>query len=105
MPVSRRYHPEKPDGESSVFGYDFSPVIPPGVGIVSGSLRIFLNDAGFTPADTDFSISVVGVRGRMLYATLGGGISGTDYLLVWTATDSLGNVWPRAATVLVSPTS
>ena len=38
MPVSRRCTPEHPPGESCNYGLDYSFVIPPGVGIVSGAL-------------------------------------------------------------------
>jgi hypothetical protein len=36
---------------------------------------------------------------------LTGGVSGTDYQIKWTATDSAGNVWPRTALVLCADTS
>ena len=104
MPLSRRYTPEHPPGESCVFGLDFSAVIPVGVGIGSGTLSILTNTA--TPAnDKSWTIGPVGVRGRVLYATLTGGVSGTDYQLQWEAIDTDGNIWPRTCLCLCAPTS
>jgi hypothetical protein len=104
MPLSRRYTPEHPPGESCLFGLDFSPVLPPGVGIKSGTLNIKTNTV--PPGDApELLASQVQVRDRVLYATLTGGYSGTDYLLTWTATDTEGNVWPRTAAILCAPTS
>lgn len=104
MPLSRRYTPEHPPGESCLFGLDFSALIPPGIGIMSGALLIQINS---NPPQTapGFTASAVQVRDRVLYATLSGGIAGTDYLLTWTATDTEGNIWPRTAAVLCAPTS
>jgi len=105
MPVSRRYSPEHPPGERCRFGLDFSFVVPPGVGIVSGTVAIFTNTASPQPADADWTIGPVEVTGRTLSAELGGGIEGKDYQVRWTATDSDGNVWPRTCLVLCAPTS
>jgi hypothetical protein len=104
MSLSRRYSPEKPPGETSVFELDFREVIPPGVGIASGALTVWTNTV--TPAQSaDWTIGPVGVRGRALYATLGGGIEGVDYQLRWVAVDSSGNTWPRTALCLCAQTS
>lgn len=104
MPLTRRYSPETPPGEKSVFGMDFSFLVPPGVGLESGTLTIWTNVA--TPVQsTDFTIGAVSVRGRVLYATVSGGVEGKDYQLRWIATDTDGNVWPRTALVLCSQTS
>lgn len=105
MPVTRRYYPEHPPGETSYFGLDFSPIIPVGVGIKSGTLSIATNVANPQPADDDWEIGPVLVRGRAIYAMLTGGVLGTDYVFHWVATDTLGNVWPRVATVLCAYTS
>jgi hypothetical protein len=105
MPLSRRYTPEHPVGESCLFGLDFSAVIPVGVGIAEGTLDILTNTVPPNPADTDWTKGAVKVQGRVLYATLSGGVIGTDYLLRWTATDTDGNVWPRTGLILVGPTS
>jgi hypothetical protein len=105
MPLSRRYTPEKDPGESSTFGMDFSTLIPPGVGISGGTLAIFTNTKPPIAADADWSKGTVTVYDRTLYAMLGGGKVGIDYLLTWTATDTNGNVWPRSALCLCAPTS
>jgi hypothetical protein len=105
MPLSRRYTPEHPAGESCLFGLDFSYVVPVGVGISSGVLDIFTNTVPPNPADADWVKGTVSVQGRVLYATLSGGVSGTDYLLRWTATDTQGNVFPRTGMILVADTS
>jgi hypothetical protein len=103
--LSRRYRPEKPPSESSSFGLDYSFVIPVGVGIKSGTLAIYTNTASPAPADADFDIGPVYVRGRAIWANLRGGVSGTDYLLEWSAVDTLGNVWPRTCLLLCAKTS
>ena len=104
MPLSRRYTPEHGPGEKSNYGYDFSFIIPVGVGISTGTLAVYTNVA--TPAvSNDFTIGPVTVSGRALYANLAGGVSGTDYQLRWSATDTDGNIWPRVGLVLCAPTS
>lgn len=105
MPLSRRYTPEKPPGEICVFGMDFAATIPVGVGIESGTLVILHNTVPATDASGEWSIGPVTVRGRVLYASLGGGVNGTDYQLLWTAQDTQGNVWPRVGLCLVAQTS
>ena len=105
MPLSRRYRPEHPPGESCRFGLDYSFILPVGVGIEQGTLAIFTNTATPVPADGDWSIGAVEVRGRAIYAMLSGGVPGVDYRLVWTAIDSFGNVWPRTALILCADTS
>jgi hypothetical protein len=104
MPLSRRYSPEHPPGESCLFGLDFSFIIPKGVGITIGSLSIWTNTVAPVES-TDFAIGPVEVRGRTVYANLSGGVEGTDYQLRWVATDTEGNVWPRTALVLCAQTS
>ena len=105
MPLSRRYTPEFSPGESCNFGLDFSFVVPPGVGLASGTLAIYSNTATPAASDSDFVIGPVTVRGRALYAHLSGGVAGKDYQLRWTATDTDGNSWPRTALVLCAETS
>ena len=105
MPLSRRFTPEHPPGESCNFGIDFSFIVPPGVGLSSGSLAIFTNSAVPVPADADWQKGAVNVRGRALYAMLSGGVAGTDYQLKFTAVDTAGNTWPRTALVLCADTS
>ena len=105
MPLSRRFSPEHPPGEDCAFGLDFSFVIPPGVGIQSGTLAILTNTAAPADASADWTIGPVLVRGRALYAMLSGGVAGTDYQLKFTAFDMAGNKWPRVALVLCADTS
>lgn len=105
MALSRRYEPAHPPGEKCSFGLDFSPIIPPGVGIASGALAITYNDATGADAAADWTMGAVAWRGRALYAELQGGVAGKDYALTWTATDSDGNVWPRTTLCLCAPTS
>ena len=105
MPLSRRYNPEFAPGESCTIGYDFSFIIPVGVTVVSGALTIYTNTATPVVADADFTIGPVQVRERAIYASLSGGVLGTDYQLHWDAADSQGNVWPRTALLLCAYTS
>jgi hypothetical protein len=104
MALSRRYQPEHPPEEICSYGMDYSYVIPPGVGIVSGTLSIWTNTV--PPVEsTDWLIGTVTVIGRTLYAPLTGGVEGTDYQLRWVATDTEGNQWPRTALQLCAQTS
>jgi hypothetical protein len=106
VPLTRRYVPEKPPEETSIFGADFSFIIPPGVGIASGSLDIWTNTPGnVVDANADWQKGEVFHRGRALYCLLTGGVLGTDYQLRWYAVDTDGNTWPRYTTVLCSWTS
>jgi hypothetical protein len=104
MPLSRRYTPEFPPGEKSNVAYDFSPIVPPGVGLASGTLAIWTNTVP-PVLSTDFTIGPVSVRGRALYASITGGVEGKDYQLRWQATDTDGNVWPRTGLLLCGQTS
>jgi hypothetical protein len=105
MSITRRYTPNFAPGEASVIGMDFSYVVPPGVGIVSGTLHFFNNLAVPIAADSDFNITPVSVLGRVLYAGISGGTEGKDYRVLWTATDTTGAVWPRTALMSCAPTS
>jgi hypothetical protein len=105
MALSRRYTPEHPPGEKAIFGLDFSPIIPPGVGIASGTVAVWINSVPPASNTTDWTIGAVSVSGRALYASLTGGVEGTDYQIRWIATDTDGNVWPRTALVLCAQTS
>lgn len=105
MPLSRRYTPEFAPGETCNIGYDFSYIIPLGVGLASGGLEIFTNTAAPVAADADFTIGPIQVQGRAIYANLSGGVLGTDYQLRWNAIDSEGNVWPRTGLMLCAYTS
>jgi hypothetical protein len=105
MPLSRRYTPEHPPGESCSFGFDFAPIVPPGVGLSAGALTIWNNISPPTQNTTDWTIGAVSVSGRALYASLTGGVEGKDYQLRWVATDTDGNIWPRVGLVLCAQTS
>lgn len=106
MSLSRRYTPEIPPGEASNIGMDFSFVIPPGVGISSGSVSLWTNTAA-PAASTDMTLGAVTVRGRVLYARINAldQALGKDYQLRWVAIDSQGNVWPRTGLLLCALTS
>jgi hypothetical protein len=104
MPLSRRYTPEHAPGEAANYGMDFSFIVPPGVGLVTGALAIWTNQANPVQS-SDFTIGPVTVQGRVIYANLSGGVAGTDYQLRWNATDTDGNIWPRTALVLCALTS
>lgn len=103
--ISLRYHPPKDESEQSVFGMSFEHVIAKGSGIASGELQIDSNTVPPVEDTTDWVIGPVSIRGRALYATLSGGKVGSDYQLIWTATDSDGNAWVRTALCLVAQTS
>lgn len=105
MSISRRYTPEFAPGESCNIGYDYSAIIPPGIGITAGTLSIYTNVAVPQDASADFTIGAVNVLGRAIYARLSGGAEGKDYQLRWTATDSHGDVWPRTGVMLCARTS
>ena len=105
MALSRRYTPEKPPEEVCNFGMDFSFIVPPGIGLLSGELSIWTNEVAPVPADADWVVGDVMVLDRALYCNLGGGVEGVDYQLRWKATDTSGNVWPRVALVLCAQTS
>ena len=105
MPLSRRYTPEHAPGESCSFGCDFSAIVPVGMGLASGTIRIFTNTANPVDVTADWIIGPIQVHGRALYAMLTGGVAGTDYQIQWTAVDTAGNVWPRTTLVLCGATS
>lgn len=101
---SGRYQPSHPPGEACLFGMDFSFVLPGGAGIVSAGLAVFANTFARPPAP-EWTVGPVAIRGSLVFARLSGGLEGTDYVLIWTVTDSDSNVWPRTSLVLCSPTS
>lgn len=127
MPLSRRFSPEKPPREASLFGMDFSAVLPPGVGLESGFVEIYRNLSPPIEAMADFLVTTgnqvaqdniwdtnnpyrrlvaIGiVRDRALYIGLQGGVDGTDYQLRFTVNDSTGNTWSRTALILCAQTS
>lgn len=104
MPVSRRYYPEHPPGENCIFGMSFEYVIPLGKGIAEATILVQTNTVPPVQS-TDWTPGPIQVLGRVLYCRLEGGVAGTDYRIVWTATDTDGNVWPRVGLVLCADTS
>jgi hypothetical protein len=104
MPLSRRFTPEHAPGDRCTFGLDFSYLIPPGVGIASGSLAIYTNTVA-PVLSSDFTIGPVLITGRIIYSQLQGGVDGTDYQLRFNVIDTQGNDWTRTALVLCSETS
>ena len=126
MSISDRYLPPHPPGESSTYALDYSAILPPGVGLVSGSLSIVTNTNPVQPAQgtmrpgtvpsglwantpaaasTDWTQGTVTTIGRRVYCSLSGGVEGTDYQFRWSAVDTLGNSWPRTCYVLCAQAS
>lgn len=105
MALSRRYTPEHPPGEQCTYGMDFSFIVPPGVGLASGTLAVWKNIVPPVDDSTNWTIGAVSVLGRVLYADLTGGVEGTDYQIRWVVTDTDGNIWPRTALQLCAQTS
>ena len=102
--ADNRYVPPSPAGETTTFGIDFSRLLPIGVGIKSGTIQVQTNTATPADASANWTIGPVTVQGRVLFASLSGGVSGTDYRIVWTVTDTAGDVWVRTTLVLCAPT-
>lgn len=101
---SKRYHPPHPPGENCIFGMDFSNVIPRGKGIAQATIQAQTNTV--PPAQsTDWTYGPIQVLHRALYCRLEGGVAGSDYRIMWTVTDSDGNVYPRVALLLCADTS
>lgn len=101
--LSRRFSSFAP-GESSLFGVDFSFVLPSGSAITFATLAVFTNTFVLAAAP-ELVVGPVQVDGSVVFARLTGGTEGSDYRLLWTATDTDGNVWPRTALVLCTATS
>lgn len=117
-----RYKPSKHPEEISLFGMDFSKVIPPGVGIFND-----FNDPDTLPGvilytntvppvvvaplpggggEIDFGGGgVIYVIGRAVYVSIKGGVAGTDYIVEWYVTDTNGWVHVRDALMLCADTS
>jgi hypothetical protein len=103
--LSLRYHPPHHSEEVCTFGMNFDNVIPLGIGISSGTLQIQTNVVPPVDVTNAWIIDPIQVRNRALYATVNGGVTGTDYIFTWFATDTNGLIWPRSALVLCAPTS
>lgn len=104
MALSQRYQPSHPPGEVCAYAMDFSAIIPPGLGLTSGSLTI-LRNTNPTTAAPEFTVGTVGGQQRIMYAAAQGGTAGTDYQFQWTAVDTMNNTWVRTALVLCAQTS
>lgn len=104
MSINNRYQQPHPAGAVIEYGLDFSTILPPGVTISDGRLAQQTNQVPPQPTN-DFTIGPVQAIGRRLYAQLAGGAAGTDYQLIWTATDSQGGIWPRTVLLLCASTS
>lgn len=109
MPLTRRYQPTHDAGETVLVGMDFSPLVPPGAGLLAPALSFWVNWPGdVVAADADWTVDpVVGLRlrGRAVWARIRGGVSGFDYQLRWRVNDTIGNVWQRTALLLVGETA
>jgi|SRR5215467_5496565 len=104
MSLNNRYLPSHAPGASCLYALDFSAILPPGVGIASGTVFVEVNRVPPTPA-ADLTAGPVEIVGRRLYSFVQGGGAGTDYRLTWTAQDTLANSWPRATLLLCAATS
>ena len=104
MPLSRRYSPEWAPGDTEVIGLDMSALIPCGVGISAVALAVQANTQP-PAASADFTVTAPQIAGRVVYATMSGGVAGRDYQLAWNVTDTDGNVFTRTALLLCAPTS
>jgi hypothetical protein len=82
-----------------------SPILAPGVEIVSASLSLWTNDATPTPASGQFTIGPVEIAGKAAYARVSGGAAGQDYQFRFLIQDSDGNTWPRTVLGLCAATS
>lgn len=104
MAISQRYRPSHPAGQSCIYAVDFSNMLPPGVGVSMPSVQFNTNTVPPGIA-TGITSSGGGFRGRMVWINIAGGVSGTDYLVTWTVTDTTGNVWIITALLLCAATS
>ena len=110
MPLTRRYQPTHPEGDTVLIGIDFATVLAPGAALRDPDLAFWINWPGdVVPADADWEIDpLVGVQvagRRRLLTRISGGVSGIDYQLRWSASDTLGNFWTRTALLLVGDTA
>jgi hypothetical protein len=105
MPLTRRYEPPHAVGETAAFGMDFSALVPAGIGLAAGSLKLFTNAAPPVAADADWTAGQTYIRGRSIFQLMSGGKAATDYQMQWTVTDSRNNVWVRTALVLCTATA
>lgn len=104
MALSQRYKPSHPAGSSVTYGVDFSFILPPGVGVTMPAVQIQTNTVPPGLA-SGISTSGGGYAGRRLWIVITGGVSGTDYIVTWSFSDTQGNAWVRSFLLLCAPTS
>lgn len=83
---------------------DYAPILPPGVGLASGSVSIVIN-TNPVASQSAWTIGAVTTEGRRAWCPLAGGAEGTDYQVRWSCTDTLGNIWPITCYVLCAQTT
>lgn len=104
MSVSRRYSPSHPQGSRSIYGVDLSPMLPPGLGIQTADAQILTNTVP-PQSDPTINLSDPNFKGRIAWATIQGGTQGQDYLIAWTITDNVNNIWLITLALLCAATS
>ena len=103
MALGNRHFPPKSPEDATLFGLDWSAILPPGVGIASASLTIVTN-TNPVQQQSDTTQGDVIIARRRTWATIGGGDEGTDYQFRWQITDTTGNVWQRTTLCLCAET-
>jgi hypothetical protein len=86
-------------GDSATYGLDFTSLISADAAIGSAAVAPFTNTVAPT-ATTDLTIAAIATYARIVYARVTGGVLGSDYQLRFTASDTQGNVFTRAALLL-----
>jgi len=105
--------------DNAFFSMDWSPILPPGLGIVSTMLTVVRNTNPTQPAP-EVAVSLpaegnalwdealwdegqwgsMGIEGRITSARCSGGNAGTDYQFRWAIVDSADNTWGETAFAL-----
>lgn len=104
MAINNRYLPSHPQGDNSLYGLDFTAILPPGVAIGSATVTLEYNSVPPT-ATSDWTLGVPIITGRRVYAQLEGGLAGRDYRVNWRVVDSLANQWTRTCLLQCAATS
>lgn len=104
MSINNRFTPSHPAGQSITYGLDFANILPQGVTLDGVQIGLYTNTVPPAPS-SDMQQGEVAVVGRRAYTELSGGVAGTDYQVLFTATDNLGNTWPRTVLLLCAATS
>jgi hypothetical protein len=104
----RRYYPSHAT-EKTMYGIDFSTLLPLGVGITDAWVTVYknlnpwvwVNDTyGTTSTPDELAVSDLLIRGRRVYVAVWNGVPGTDYVILWNISDTLTNDWQQATYVL-----